>query len=159
MATSYNQGIFQPQNPKKYLGKNLPHYRSGWELVFLRLCDSHPAILQWSYEAIKIPYVHPITGKKTNYVPDFFIVYLDKNGKKHSEIVEIKPSSHILENAKGAYDKTMAVINQAKWHYAQQFCKQMGVKFRIVTENEMFRKPQKPTARRGPRKSVKRRKK
>jgi hypothetical protein len=32
-----------------------------------------------------------MTGKYTIYVPDFFVVYKDKTGKKHAEVVEVKP--------------------------------------------------------------------
>ena len=67
-------------------------------------------------------------------------------------MIEVKPSSQVMGEAKGQYDKAQAVVNEAKWKYAQQFCKQQGIGFRIMTENDIFNKPQKPKARRGPRK-------
>jgi len=143
MAT-YQQGQYQVKNSEKYVGKNVPKYRSGWELQFMRMCDNHPGVLAWSSESHRIPYVNPITGKKSTYVPDFFVVYVDANGKKHAEIVEVKPSSQILGNARGQYDQAMAVINQAKWKYAKQWCQQQGIGFRVITENEIFNNPQKP---------------
>lgn len=149
---SYQQGKYQPKNTDKYIGKHIPQYRSGWELQFMRMCDNHPNVLAWASESHRIPYIHPITGKAKTYVPDFFVIYIDKDGKKHAEMVEVKPSSHMVGNAKGQYDKAMAVINEAKWRYAQQWCKQQGIGFRIITENEIFNKLQKPKARRGPRK-------
>jgi hypothetical protein len=152
--SSYQQGFYQPKNPEKYIGKHIPKYRSGWELQFMRMADNHPNVLAWASESHRIPYIHPITGKRSNYVPDFFVIYVDKDGKKHAELVEVKPSSHMVGQAKGQYDKAMAVINEAKWRYAQQWAKQQGIGFRIITENEIFNKPQKPTARRGPRKAV-----
>lgn len=157
--STYQQGNYQPKNTEKYIGKHIPKYRSGWELQFMRMCDNHPAILAWASESHRIPYINPITGKRSTYVPDFFVIYADKEGKKHAELVEIKPSSHIVGNAKGQYDQAMAVINEAKWKFARQFCKQQGIGFRIITENEIFNQPQKPRARRGPRKVVKRKKK
>ena len=33
--------------------------------------------------------------------------------------------------------------NEAKWNYARQWCRQQGIGFRIVTEKEIFNKPQK----------------
>ena len=45
----------------------------------MRLCDEHPNVAKWASESIKIPYRHPFTGKYTVYVPDFFVVYVDKN--------------------------------------------------------------------------------
>lgn len=144
--STYQQGNYQPKNGEKYIGKHIPKYRSGWELKFMRMCDNHPAILAWASESHRIPYIHPVTGKTKHYVPDFFVVYMDKDGKKHAELVEVKPSGQIAGNAKGQYDQAMAVINEAKWHYARQWCKQQGIGFRIITETEMFNKPQKPRA-------------
>ena len=146
--STYQQGLYQPKNTDKYVGKHVPKYRSGWELSFMRMCDNHPNILAWASESHRIPYIHPITGKRSTYVPDFFVIYVDKEGKRHAEIVEVKPSSHMIGKAKGQYDQAQAVINQAKWKYAQQWCKQQGIGFRIITENEIFNKPQKPRAQR-----------
>jgi len=125
----------------------------------MRMCDNHPAILAWASESHRIPYINPITGKRSTYVPDFFVIYADKEGKKHAELVEVKPSSQIAGNAKGQYDQAMAVVNEAKWKFAREFAKQQGIGFRIITENEIFNKPQKPRTRRGPRKVTKRKKK
>ena len=141
---SYQQGNYQPKNTEKYIGKHIPKYRSGWELQFMRMCDDHPAIQAWASESHRIPYIHPITGQRKTYVPDFFVIYVDANGKRHAELVEIKPSSQIVGNASGQYDQARAVVNQAKWNYAQQWCKQQGIRFRIITEKEIFNNPQKP---------------
>lgn len=153
--SKFQNGKYQPINPAKYVGSKIPTYRSGWELHFMRMCDNHPNILAWSSEEHKIPYMHPITGKRANYIPDFFMIYVDADGKRHAEMVEVKPSSQIVGEAKGQYDKVQAVINEAKWKYAKEWCKQQGIGFRIITEREIFNKPQKPTARRGKRKKRK----
>ena len=62
----FSQGVFTPKNVQKYLGTKQPRYRSGWELAFMRMCDAHPNITGWASEAIKIPYIHPITGRRTH---------------------------------------------------------------------------------------------
>lgn len=147
---NYQQGKFQPKNTEKYVGKHMPTYRSGWELHFMRMCDNHPSIIAWASESHRIPYVHPITGKKATYVPDFFMVYDDANGKRHAELIEVKPNGQILGNAKSNHDMAHAVINQAKWKYAQQWCKQQGIGFRVITENDIFNRPQKPRAQKKP---------
>ena len=98
----YIQGAFQPQNPTKYIGKHTPRYRSGWELAFMRMCDNHPNILAWASEAHRIPYINPVTGKKTSYVPDFFMIYADKNGKQHAEVIEI--TSKLYANVMADYN-------------------------------------------------------
>ena len=96
----FQNGKFTPSNPDKYLGKRVPHYRSGWELAVFRMCDNHPAVLGWGSETHRIPYKNPLTGKKSTYVPDLLLVYKDKNGKNHAEMVEIKPASQTLAEAK-----------------------------------------------------------
>ena len=88
MLPRFAKGKFHPKNQEKYIGLKTPTYRSSWEHAFMRLCDEHPNVYQWASESIKIPYRHPISGKYTIYVPDFFIVYVDKNGKKHAEIID-----------------------------------------------------------------------
>lgn len=138
----FQQGVFVPQNPDKYIGKHAPRYRSGWELTFMRMCDNHPGILGWASESHRIPYLNPLTGKATTYVPDFFIVYVDKAGKKHAELIEVKPSKQIKGNAKTQQDQMAAVVNEAKWKIAKQWAGQQGVGFRVITENEIFNKPQ-----------------
>lgn len=142
MANKWQNGLYQPQNPDKYIGKGIPRYRSGWELAVFRMCDNHPAILGWGSETHRIPYKNPLTGKATNYVPDLLIVYKDKNGQNHAEMVEIKPSSQTLGEAKSQQDKAMAVVNHAKWEAARAWCKSKGMGFRVITEHEIFNKPQ-----------------
>ena len=89
----WSQGLYQPKNPSKYVGKKTPKYRSSWEWAFMRFCDNNPAVTQWASESIQIPYRHPLTGKNTIYVPDFFIVYNDKKQKKVAELIEVKPNN------------------------------------------------------------------
>lgn len=140
MAKYYNQGVYQPKNPGKYVGTYPITYRSAWELTFMNLCDSHPSVLQWASESIKIPYQHPLTGKWHQYIPDFFIVFMDKDGKKHGEIIEIKPlSQSIPEAAKSRKAKEIYIINQAKWAAAVEWCRRQGLRFRVMTENQLYK--------------------
>jgi len=135
----YANGFYQITNPGKYVGKKTPHYRSGWEHTFMRFCDNNPNVLQWASESIHINYVNPFTNRPTIYVPDFFIVYVDKSGAKKAELIEIKPSSQsALESAKSTRDQAAAVLNMYKWQAAQAWCKNQGITFRVVTENDIF---------------------
>jgi hypothetical protein len=136
----YNQGIFQPKAPQKYVGTLPITYRSSWELTFMNTCDQHPNVLQWASESIKIPYLSPMDGRWHNYIPDFLIVYVDKAGKKHGELIEIKPlSQSVLEKAKSKKDKAALILNQAKWQAAQDFCRKQGLTFRVMTEQQLYR--------------------
>jgi hypothetical protein len=138
----FQNGKFIPSNPDKYLGKRTPHYRSGWELAVMRMCDNHPAILGWGSETHRIPYKNPLTGKMSTYVPDLLLVYKDKKGQNHAEMVEIKPASQTLSEARTQAQKAAAVVNHSKWAAAHAWCKSQGMSFRVITENQIFNKPQ-----------------
>lgn len=134
------QGIFVPKNTHKYIGKHEPKYRSGWEWKFMQFCDNNENILHWASEAITVPYLHPLTGKKANYIPDFFIIYKNKFGQKLAEVVEIKPKKQsMLEGKKiSAKDRAIVAVNHAKWAAANAYCQQNNLIFRVLTESELF---------------------
>ena len=136
----FAQGRYNMKNPDKYIGGKTPLYRSSWEFAFMRFCDESPSIQKWASESIKIPYRHPFTGKYTVYVPDFFIVYMDKNGKKHAEMVEVKPMSQTRMDAAGKSlaKKKQVVVNMAKWEAANSYAKQRKIRFRVVSEEQLF---------------------
>jgi hypothetical protein len=140
MATKFARGKFTMSQPEKYVGTKMPTYRSSWEFQFMRFCDTHNSVQKWASEAINIPYRDPLTGKNTIYVPDFFIQYVDKNNQMHVELIEVKPASQtILERVgKNKYNQAQYIKNQAKWAAANIWCKQQGIKFRILNENDMF---------------------
>ena len=151
----YSKGQYVVQNPEKYVGTKKPFARSSWETAFMRFCDGHPNIVKWASENVKIPYRHPLSGKITNYVPDFMVQYIDKNGKTLVELIEIKPKSQtIIENAKGRGDKMQTTINAAKWTAANEWAKAKGMHFKVITEDQIFRnnKKRKPTQRKPKRK-------
>lgn len=133
------QGKYEVQNPAKYVGTKEPTYRSSWEFAFMQFADSNPNVLHWASEAIQIPYRNPFTGKNTIYVPDFFVVYMDKDGQKHAEVIEIKPSSQtVMEAARSKQDKAAVALNHYKWAAARAFCSRQGLTFRIVNEQHIF---------------------
>jgi hypothetical protein len=139
MARNYAQGKFQIRNPAKYIGPGQPTYRSGWEFAFMQFCDNNPSILQWASEAIHIPYRNPFTNKQTIYVPDFLIIYMDASQAKHAEVIEIKPSTEtVMEKARSIRDQAYVALNHAKWAAASAWCKNQGLKFRVITEHEIF---------------------
>ena len=136
----FAQGRYQIKNPDKYIGGRTPLYRSSWEFAFMKFCDESPSIQKWANESIRIPYKHPMTGKFTIYVPDFFIVYMDKNGRKHAEMIEVKPSDQMtMERAgKSQAKKKQVVLNMAKWEAATAYAKQRKIRFRVVSEDDLF---------------------
>lgn len=138
--SKFAQGVFKPVNVEKYVGKGTPRYRSGWELAFMNFLDNNKHILQWASESIVIPYRHPFTGKMTNYIPDFLVVYADKNGRQRAELVEIKPKKQsIIESKASNRDRAIVAVNYAKWDAATKWCRRQGLTFRVITEDDIFR--------------------
>lgn len=136
----FAQGKYNIKYPEKYVGTKQPTYRSSWEFAFMKFCDESPSIQRWASEAIQIPYRNPLSGKQTIYVPDFFIQYTDKKGKNHVEVIEVKPENQALKEKTGRSKANQAhwILNQAKWEAANAWAKQKGIKFRIITEKDIF---------------------
>jgi hypothetical protein len=145
MSLKFNQGAYKIKNPEKYAGSRQPMYRSGWELTFMTFCDNNPSIQQWASECVKIPYRDPLTGKSTVYVPDFLITYVDKNLKKHVELIEIKPANQTLAEkvGKNPYNQAQYVKNMAKWAAAAAWCKNQNIQFRVINESDIYHNPSK----------------
>ncbi|CAB4123095.1 head completion protein [uncultured Caudovirales phage] len=137
--SKFMQNKFVPKNPQKLIGQQSIMYRSSWEHTVMNFLDTHPSVIQWASESIRVNYINPLTGKRSQYVPDFLIIYQDKNGNRKHEIVEVKPRSQTLvEHAKSRYDKAAQIINMAKWAAALAWCKQNGMTFRILTEDDIY---------------------
>ena len=138
--SKFAQGVYEVRNPEKYVGGTKPRYRSGWEFTFMQFCDNNSSVIKWASESIRIPYRHPLTGKNTTYVPDFFIIYENKFGLKRAEIVEIKPKKQSLIESRtaSARDRAVVAVNHAKWQAANAYAKSQGLTFRVITESDLF---------------------
>jgi hypothetical protein len=135
----FAQGKYTIKNPNKYVGKGQPTYRSSWEYKFMEFCDNTESVLKWASEAIQIPYRNPFTNKNTVYVPDFFIVYEDKDKKRHAELIEIKPRNQtLMESAKSNKEKAQVILNAHKWNAAKSYCAANGLVFRVINEQHIF---------------------
>ena len=119
------------------------NYKSGLELKFLKYADMNIHVKSWALEPFCIPYLSPKDGKIHRYFIDFFIEF--SNGQKF--LVEVKSSGETREPKKPSkktekailnYQKALLTfaVNSAKWNAATQFCKEKGLKFLILTENE-----------------------
>lgn len=140
MTRKYAQGFFDIRNPAKYLGKGTPRYRSGWEQAFMRFCDNNDSVVGWASESISIPYRNPLTGKMTNYIPDFLIQYRTQNNQVKTELIEIKPKKQsVLESKASMRDRAIVAVNYAKWDAAMKWCRRQGLAFRVITEDDIFR--------------------
>ena len=142
---NYKQGKFRPGNEKKYRGNptNII-YRSGWELKFMKFCDTSNSILHWSSEEIIIPYKSPIDGKWHRYFTDFYIKVNTRAGKIEEWVVEVKPKAQTKpptaqkRKTKRYITEVMRWgVNEAKWKAATSYCEQRGMKFVILTEKDL----------------------
>lgn len=143
--TKYTKGKFKPKHPEKYRGDPTEiYYRSGWELKLMLYLDSRPEILSWGSEEVIIPYRSPIDGKIHRYFPDFIVTKINKEGKKETAIIEVKPASQTRPPERQnkvtrryiTEVKTWG-INEAKWKAALNFCEDRGWSFHIFTEKEL----------------------
>ena len=65
---------------------------------------------------------------------------MDANQKQHTELIEIKPAKEAsMSAAKSLRDKYVVAVNMAKWAAADAFCRANGLKFRVVTEHDIFK--------------------
>ena len=139
-----NESIKVMKSYKIVAGEIQVNYRSGLELKCLRYCDMNIHIKKFSLEPFCIPYLSPKDGKIHRYFIDFFIEF--SNGQKF--LVEVKSSGETrepkmpgkkTEKAILNYQKALQtyVVNKSKWEAATQFCKEKGLTFIILTENEL----------------------
>jgi len=128
------------QNPSRYAGDpSRVTARSKWELMYMNALDMSPMVRRWVSEPknLGIAYINPLDRKIHQYWPDFLVQYVDGN----VEILEIKPLKESLaENAISNFDKLALLQNVAKWAAANNFAKKIGGRFRVITEQNLFKK-------------------
>jgi hypothetical protein len=140
-----NKGTFKPKFPQKYKGDptNIT-YRSGWELKFMIKMDTLQDVISWSSEEVIIPYKSPIDNKWHRYFPDFLITTINKEGKKKTILIEIKPAAQTRPPKKQSNITRRYItevktwgVNESKWKAAMEYCKDRGWEFQILTEKEL----------------------
>ena len=144
------KGIFRPLNPSKYMGDPTKIvYRSMWERKFMKYCDSSCNVLRWASEEVVIPYISPVDKKPHRYFVDFLVEVQTPEGVK-TWLIEIKPKKQCREPEKRSRITRSYVTevktwltNKAKWEAAKQMSESRGWDFKILTEDDLFRK--KPT--------------
>ncbi len=139
---------FHPRYPEKYMGDPTDIIiRSSWELRVFQFCDGNPNIFKWGSEEIVIPYMKPTPHgpKPARYFPDLYVEYVDREGRVVKELIEVKPekftrASRSRNQATKAFENMQYIVNSAKFNAADNWCKQHGIKFSVVSEKSIFRK-------------------
>lgn len=137
-------GRFIPTNPKKYNGDvNNIIWRSTWEQQVMRWLDMSENVIWWSSEELPIRYYNPIDNKIHRYFPDFIVKVRKKNGLVQTYVIEVKPEYQTRQpqqkkKTKKFINESMTyVINQSKWKAANEFCKDHGWEFKVLTEKDL----------------------
>ena len=120
-------------------------FRSSWELTCCKFFDSSTAVYRWASEEIAIPYVS-IDGRVHRYYPDFLAKIVNAQGVVEDWLLEVKPLKESnIDFAKTAYDKLALAKNEAKWKAAILFANANNMKFKVITEIEIYKlQPPKP---------------
>jgi hypothetical protein len=68
-------------------------------------------------------------------------VYNDKKQKKVAELIEVKPNNQAKFESvgKNAQNRAALVVNRAKWEAANKWAKNKGIRFRVLTESDIFK--------------------
>jgi hypothetical protein len=142
----YLQGVYKIKNPDKYAGNPTNVlFRSSWELRFMNWVDVNPSVVKWSSEETIIPYVCPTDNRAHRYFVDFKIQIKGKDGTLNTWLVEIKPAAQTVSPKPRAKNNNKRFLieagtylkNRAKWQAAEQFCKDRGWTFIILTEHHL----------------------
>lgn len=157
----YKQGLFIPVNKEKVIqlnNKGGVYFRSGLEEKMMVYLDRNPAIIKWSAEWIKIPYVKKTWSVPLQsfiesshiYYPDFYYEIKVK-GETKRVVAEVKPDSEtrppiLKENMTAKqmknleYSLKMYNTNMTKWKYMIDYCNRKGFDFIILTEKHINRR-------------------
>lgn len=137
-------GRFIPTNPHKYKGNaNNIIYRSSWEQRVMHQLDLHPQVEWWASEELHIKYWSPVDRRVRRYFPDFIVKVNRSDGSSTTYILEVKPHAQTMLRApkrqtrKFLEEAKTYAINQAKWAAAEEFCKDNGWVFKVITENDI----------------------
>ena len=140
------KGVYKPANRSKYIGKDLPIFRSSWELKAFMALDKNDKILKWGSENVTIPYIDETRNNETHfYIIDLFFEIADamKDGRPIKWLLAIKPEKQTVMPKSTKNRKLSKVIvetvtvkrNHCKWRAAVEFCKSKGWHFGVYTEN------------------------
>jgi hypothetical protein len=138
-------GLFKPRHPEKYMGDHTNIiYRSSWEARVMNKLDLSNWCIAWASEEMTIPYISPVDGRYHRYFPDFLVKYRNKDGKTKTMMIEVKPQKQTeppkpQKRVTKRYITEVATygVNQAKWKAAEEYCKDRGWEFKVLTEQDL----------------------
>jgi len=110
----------------------------------MNFLDTHPDVLEWNSEEVVVPYRCVTDNKMHRYFVDFWYRVRTADGSIQTMLIEVKPKAQTKEPKK-QQRRTRRYINevmtwgknQSKWKAAEEYCKDRGWKFQIITEKEI----------------------
>ncbi len=141
----FHKRMYKPMFPEKYEGDPTQIImRSSWETRFASWCDKNPSVVKWLSEETVIPYRCPTDNKIHRYFVDFKIRVKTKDNQLKTYLVEVKPAKQTQppefpgrQTKRYLTESLTFMKNQAKWKAANEYCKDRGYEFVIITENEL----------------------
>lgn len=141
----FHKRFYKPLYPEKYIGDPTNIImRSSWETRFAAWCDKNPQVVKWQSEETVIPYRCPTDNKIHRYFVDFRIQVRNKEGLLKTYLVEIKPESQTKppiypgrKTKKYITESFSFIKNQAKWKAAENYAKDRGWEFLVLTEHHL----------------------
>jgi hypothetical protein len=111
--------------------------------MFASWCDKNPSIIKWNSEETIVPYRCPTDDRIHRYFIDFKIQVKSNTGLK-TYLVEVKPSKQTIapvfpgkRTQRYLVESLTFIKNQAKWKAANEYAKDRGWEFKIITEHEL----------------------
>ena len=149
----YKQSFYSLQNPDKYIGILPIKCFSSWEYAFCKFCDLNNTVIKWSSESLEIPYIttnNNYEPENHRYYPDFYVEMLNTFDPDRYDrlVIEVKPK-HETEAPKAPVKQTLKMLenyeyslrtfkkNLHKWAFTKEWCEKRGLKFLIVTEDDL----------------------
>lgn len=139
----YKQGYYHPKNSNKLIGHDIPMYRSGIELEFMRWLDDNPNVLRWCSEGVTIEYYDPVKKKKRTYFTDNYVEIREGDVVKKyvielKDYKETKKPEHNSKKKKSTLliEQTTWMTNTAKWKQAIKFCKDKNMDFLLLAHSK-----------------------
>ena len=149
-----HQGWYKILNPEKFvkpIDEHMKSYKDGQvnfksrlELKAIKYADYNKFITKWSLEPFHVKYLKPTDGKVHRYFIDLFLEFQTGDKfiveiKSKGETVPPRPPKNKTQKALLNYQRALQTyaVNEAKWKAANKFAEDQGMKFIILTEDEL----------------------
>lgn len=137
--SKFKQGFYHAKNPEKLIGHDIPAYRSGIELEFMKWCDHNDKVIKWGSECVKVPYRDTAQRKDRLYFVDNYVEILEGNVVK-KYLIELKDIKETQKPDPRSKKKKATLLteqfkwqnNTDKWKFAIKYAKDRNMEFLLL---------------------------